>query len=80
LNAPVHAAGDGGIELGQVESLFQTKAAPKTGNPCNVSPDRHPLMLNVAMRNVPFEWTARTQSGGTIGPRNGKKGIGRTAA
>ena len=53
MSAEIHAAGDGGIEPGTPQSLFQTRPIPKTLNLYDVSPDGQRFLFN-----VPLEWTS----------------------
>jgi hypothetical protein len=53
MSVAVHAGGDGEIEAGPPESLFQTRPVPNTWSLYDASPDGHHFLLN-----VPLEWTS----------------------
>jgi len=53
MSVPLHATGDGGIDAGQPQMLFQTRPVPKTWNLYDVSPDGQRFSLN-----IPLEWTS----------------------
>jgi eukaryotic-like serine/threonine-protein kinase len=53
MSVSIHWGGDGGIESGQPQMLFQTRPVPKTWNLYDVTPDGQRFSVN-----IPLEWAS----------------------
>jgi Tol biopolymer transport system component len=53
MSVSIHPGSDGGIAVGQPQTLFQTRPVPKSWNLYDVTPDGQRFMVN-----IPLEWTS----------------------